>query len=73
LKGGKKEEAKSEKGVLKVVFMPRREYQKFFARDLKGNYIGSESFRRWTEEELQELYGRYKPAKLERRGFRGSA
>ncbi|KAN0110238.1 hypothetical protein V8E51_006625 [Hyaloscypha variabilis] len=73
LKGAKKEEAKSEKGVLKVVFMPRREYQKFFARDLKGNYIGSEPFRRWTEEELQELYGRYKPAKLERRGFRGSA
>ncbi|KAE9372074.1 hypothetical protein N431DRAFT_439190 [Stipitochalara longipes BDJ] len=72
LKGGKKEEAKSEKGLLKVVFMPRREYQKYFARDLKGNYIGSEPFRRWTEEELDELYGRYKPAKLERRRFRGS-
>ena len=67
---GRKEEVKSEKGVLKVVFMPRREYQKFFARDLKGAYIGTEPFRRWSEDELEELYGRYKPAKLERKGFR---
>jgi hypothetical protein len=71
---GKKEKGgagKSENGVLKVVFMPRREYQKFFARDLKGNYIGSEPFRRWKEEELEELYGRYRPKKLGRRGFTG--
>jgi hypothetical protein len=33
------------------------------------NYIGSEPFRRWKEEELEELYGRYRPKKLERRGF----
>jgi hypothetical protein len=66
---GKKEKDVSEKGILKVVFMPRREYQKFFARDLKGNYIGSEPFRRWKEEELDELYGKYRPKKLERKGF----
>jgi hypothetical protein len=73
LKGKKEKEGagKSENGVLKVVFMPRREYQKFFARDLKGDYIGSEPFRRWKEEELEELYGRYRPKKLERRRFMG--
>jgi hypothetical protein len=72
LKGKKEDLVKSEKGVLKVVFMPRREYQKFFARDLKGNYIGTEPFRRWTEEELEELYGRYKPAKVEKKGYRAA-
>jgi hypothetical protein len=72
LKGKKEEVVDSEKGVLKVVFMPRREYQKFFARDLNGNYIGTEPFRRWTEEELEQLYGRYKPAKVDRKGFRAA-
>ncbi len=72
LTGKKEEVVDSEKGVLKVVFMPRREYQKFFARDLNGNYIGSEPFRRWKEEELVQLYGRYKPAKVERKGFRAA-
>lgn len=71
-KKDKDEVVDSEKGVLKVVFMPRREYQKFFARDLKGNYIGSEPFRRWKEEELEEMYGKYKPKKMERKGFRSS-
>jgi len=46
----------------KVVYMPRREYQKYFARGLSGEYIGSEPYRQWTLEELEETYGQYKPA-----------
>jgi hypothetical protein len=67
LKGPKKEEAKKDKGILKVVFMPRREYQKFFARDLKGEYIGTEPYRQWKEEELEEKYGKYKPEKFKKK------
>jgi len=71
LKGDKrKDEGKGEKGILKVVFMPRREYQKFFARDLNGSYIGSEPYRRWREEELDELYGKYKPERIAKKGYR---
>lgn len=58
LKGGKKEEGK---GVTKVVYMPRREYLKFFARGLKGEYTGTEPYRRWSEKELEAEFGKYKP------------
>jgi hypothetical protein len=50
--------------------MPRREYQKFFARDLKGEYIGTEPHRQWKEEELEEMYGKYKPEKIKKKGYR---
>jgi hypothetical protein len=46
---------------MKVVYMPRRDYLKFFARGLKGEYIGSEPWRRWSEEELEERFAQYKP------------
>lgn len=43
----------------KAVWMPRRDYVKWFARDKDGNYIGTESERAWTEEELDEAFRRY--------------
>jgi len=41
------------------VFMPRREYLKHFARDDNGIYIGTESERRWSKEELDTTFGAY--------------
>lgn len=49
------------KGIMKVAFMPRREYLKFFARGLEGEYIGSEPYKRWTEQELEVEFGKYRP------------
>ena len=66
---GKKKEGGE--GMVKVVFMPRREYKKYFARGLKGEYIGTEPERRWTEQELNEAFGMYRPKKEEKRGFKG--
>ena len=40
--------------------MPRGEYLKHFARDDNGNYIGTESERRWSEEELDDAFGAYR-------------
>ncbi|KAL2070875.1 hypothetical protein VTL71DRAFT_13901 [Oculimacula yallundae] len=62
----KKEEKEKDK-IMKVVYMPRREYQKFFARDEKGNYVGSEEHRRWTEEELEQTFAQYKPNTTEKK------
>lgn len=62
-------EGKDGKGIMKVVYMPRRDYQRFFAKDNKGVYIGSEPYRRWTEEELDEAYGKYKP-EPKKKGYR---
>ncbi|KUJ11187.1 uncharacterized protein LY89DRAFT_654925 [Mollisia scopiformis] len=55
------------KGVMKVAFMPRREYLKYFARGVQGEYIGTEPYRRWSEEELEREFGRFKPACLEKK------
>jgi hypothetical protein len=60
LKGKAKDESEA-KGITKVVFMPRREYLKYFARGLKGEYVGTEPERRWTEQELDERFVEYKP------------
>lgn len=49
----------AKKGITKVVFMPRREYIKYFAKDNDGNYCGTEPKRQWTEEELNEKFGEY--------------
>lgn len=65
---GKKDE---EKGILKVVYMPRREYLKYFARGVKGEYIGSEPYRRWREEELEERFGKFRPVTIGRGRGRG--
>lgn len=59
---GKKEDKKAEEGFVKVIYMPRRDYIKNFKRDEKNEYCGTEPYRRWTEEELEESFGKYKPA-----------
>lgn len=48
-----------EPATTKAVWMPRREYKKFFAKDNEGKYIGTEPQREWTEEELEEEFGQY--------------
>jgi hypothetical protein len=56
---------------VKVIYMPRREYLKYFARDLKGDYIGSEPYRRWREEELVETFKQYIPESAgKKKGYR---
>ncbi|QSZ34075.1 hypothetical protein DSL72_005663 [Monilinia vaccinii-corymbosi] len=47
--------------LTKVVCMPRREYLKYFARGPSGEYIGTEPHRRWTEEELEQTFGKFRP------------
>jgi hypothetical protein len=47
----------------KVVFMSRHDYQRYFARDEKEECIGTEPYKRWTEEELDERFGQYRPEK----------
>jgi hypothetical protein len=47
------------RSTTKTVWMPRREYKKYFAHDTAGNYIGTEPQRQWTEDELQEKFGQY--------------
>jgi hypothetical protein len=44
----------------KVVYMPRGEYLKHFARDRQGAYVGSEPEQKWTVGELEERFGRYR-------------
>lgn len=60
---GEKEDGKTR--VTRVVFMPMRDYQKWFAKDDNGAYIGTEPSREWTEAELEEEFGAYRPAKGE--------
>lgn len=48
-----------EPATTKAVWMPRREFKKFFAKDKDGQYIGTEPQREWTEEELEEEFGQY--------------
>ncbi|KAF4635419.1 hypothetical protein G7Y89_g2658 [Cudoniella acicularis] len=63
LKGKKKNKDKDGKGLVKVVYMPRREYLKYFARGLKGEYTGTEPERRWSEEELEREFKRSRDQK----------
>jgi hypothetical protein len=46
-------------GNVRVFFMPRGEYLKYFA-PADGVYLGTEPERQRTEEELDERYGKYK-------------
>ena len=67
LKGeAKKDESK---GLTRVVYMPRREYLKWFARDLEGKYIGTEPYKRWEEDELEATFAQYKPVVVKRKGY----
>ncbi|PQE29807.1 hypothetical protein CJF32_00000478 [Rutstroemia sp. NJR-2017a WRK4] len=65
-------EQDSPRRITKVVYMPRKEYvllhyhfgksyHKWFARGHGGEYIGTEPHKRWTEEELEATFGRYRP------------
>jgi hypothetical protein len=49
------------KGITKIVYMPRRDYLKYFAKDEDGAYIGSEPYKKRTEEELKEEFAKYRP------------
>ena len=57
--------------LTKVVFMPLGDYKKWFAKDDEGVYIGTEPSREWTEDELNERFGAYRPAKSEEGGHAG--
>lgn len=48
-----------EPSTTQVVWMPRGEYKKHFAKDNSGRYIGTEPQREWTEEELEDEFGQY--------------
>ncbi|KAK0124112.1 hypothetical protein ONS95_009095 [Cadophora gregata] len=42
-----------------VIRMPRSEYWKYFARDKKNFYVGTEPERLWTVDKLEEEFGIY--------------
>jgi len=44
---------------VQLVKVPRREHRRYFARDYKGNYIGTEPERLWNEEEVEAMFGQY--------------
>ena len=69
LKGQPQPKREEGKGLTKVVFMPRRDYLKWFARDLEGKYIGTEPYKKWEEEELEETFKQYKPV-VGKKGYR---
>lgn len=72
LKGDRKNSDIGPNGLIKmkVVFMPRRDYLKHFARGLKGEYIGTEPQRQWSEDELDREFGQYQPPPKEKvKGF----
>lgn len=52
---------KEKEGRVKIVYMPREEYLKYFAMDKDGNYSGTEPGRTWTDAELNEAFGMYQP------------
>ena len=47
--------------MTKVVFMPRREHLRWFARDKDGGYVGTEPWKQWSEEDLEREFGRFRP------------
>lgn len=56
----------SEEEPMAVVKMPRREYQRYFARNEANEYVGTEPERTWTKQDLEEMFGQYQnlpPAK----------
>ncbi|KAG0648092.1 hypothetical protein D0Z07_5721 [Hyphodiscus hymeniophilus] len=65
LKGEAKKD--DDRGMTKVIYMPRRDYLKWFARDLEGKYIGTEPYKQWDEDELEEKFKQYKPVVEKRR------
>jgi len=58
---GNNGEEEKKKRLTKVIYMPRGEYLKHFARGQGGEYVGTEPHRRWTEEELEKTFGKFTP------------
>lgn len=67
LKGEKKKD--DGRPITKVVYMPRRDYLKHFARGVKGEYVGTEPYKQWTEEELDGAFRQYKPVVEAKKGY----
>lgn len=40
--------------------MPRRDYTKYFARNEADEYFGTEPEKTWSDEDLEEAFGRYR-------------
>jgi hypothetical protein len=40
--------------------MPRRDYIKHFARNEVDEYVGTEQEKTWSDEDLEEAFGRYR-------------
>ncbi|RMY29365.1 hypothetical protein D0865_15537, partial [Hortaea werneckii] len=49
---------------VQLVKVPRRDHRRYFARDYKGNYIGTEPERLWNEEEVEAMFGQYQDLPL---------
>lgn len=69
---GEKAEKDASKKITKIVFMPRGEYLKHFAKDDDGNYIGTMPQKEWTEDELDEKFGIFRPLPLRKKGNHGA-
>lgn len=52
---------KEKGGKLRVVYMPRRDYLKYFAKDDNGNYVGMEPQKSYTDQELDDMFAQYVP------------
>lgn len=64
-KSEKEKEREKKEGITKVVYMPRGDYLKWFAKS-DGVHSGTEPYRRWSETELEETFGKYRPKKEEK-------
>lgn len=43
-----------------MIRMPRGDYIKFFARNEVDEYVGTEPERAWSDDDLEEVFGRYR-------------
>jgi hypothetical protein len=47
--------------IILPVYMPRRDYLKYFAKGDDGNYVGTEPQKSYTDQELDEMFAQYVP------------
>jgi hypothetical protein len=45
---------------VRVIRIPRSEYVRYFARNDRNEYIGTEPEREWSEGDLEREFGRYR-------------
>lgn len=55
-------------GKSRIVYMPRGDCLRYFAKDKDGDYAGTEPERTWTNEELDLAFGMYQPAQEKNSG-----